>query len=50
MFESLYEASHTLETCTLNERVESSVTPKVEVLLDGLTTDPQILMLGIREK
>jgi hypothetical protein len=38
MFESLLvnEALQTLETCELNERVESSVTPKVEILSDNI--------------
>jgi hypothetical protein len=46
----MFEASQTLETCELNERAESSVTPKVVILSDRLTIDPETLMQGIEGK
>jgi hypothetical protein len=45
-----YEALQTLETCALNERVESSETPRVEIVSDWFTTDPGILIPGIEGK
>ena len=36
-----------LETCGLNERLESIVTPRVVILSDRFTVEPAMLMLEI---